>query len=377
MSSNSDSRGPAVVITSIFFTVFSLLFVFMRLVARLGFLKNPGRDEIAIVISSLSSIALLVATLLQVKYGLGKHFENLTPDEFEKVLKCLWVAIICYNISLSATKISIILQYMRVFVGRRIQLVCWIVLGIVIAYFIQAILTAIWTCVPISAFWNLSEEGNCINKKFLWFFNAAFNILTDLIIITLPMPALSTLRLPLRQKIGLMGVFALGGFVCLVSVLRLHALYIVSISTDITYDNVDAAIWSIIEVNVGIICASLPTIKPLISCLFPGLLGSTRSRQGTYHNQANRHASPFASQDPFTSLSNAPGRLADQEGGHKTITRVEAGERSEPELAKSIAHGEDGKDIFVMTSMTQDVETKLSRNGSETGSEKDLIFQYN
>jgi hypothetical protein len=100
---------------------------------------------------------------------------------------------------------------MRVFVGNKIRLACWIVLSIVIAYFIQGIITAIWTCVPISAFWNLNEEGKCINKKFLWFFNASFNILTDLMIITLPMPALSSLRLPLRQKIGLMVVFALGG----------------------------------------------------------------------------------------------------------------------------------------------------------------------
>jgi len=37
------------------------------------------------------------------------------------------------------------------------------------------------------------------------------NIVTDLTILVLPMPVLSTLRLPLKQKVGLMFVFAMGG----------------------------------------------------------------------------------------------------------------------------------------------------------------------
>lgn len=41
-------------------------------------------------------------------------------------------------------------------------------------------------------------------------------------------------------------------------------------------NNYGAAIWSAIESNVGVVCASLPTFKPLIDRLFPRLLGRTR-----------------------------------------------------------------------------------------------------
>lgn len=41
-----------------------------------------------------------------------------------------------------------------------------------------------------------------------------------------------------------------------------------------------AAAWSSIEVNVAIICACLPTLKPLIIRIFPSLLGSTRKGPG-------------------------------------------------------------------------------------------------
>lgn len=59
-------------------------------------------------------------------------------------------------------------------------------------------------------------------------------------------------------------------------ILRLHSLYVASISTDLTYDNVFAATWSAAELNVGIICACMPAIRPAINRMFPRLLASTQ-----------------------------------------------------------------------------------------------------
>lgn len=46
-------------------------------------------------------------------------------------------------------------------------------------------------------------------------------------------------------------------------------MYIVSISKDITWDNPGTATWSTMELNIGIICASLPTLRALLSKMFP------------------------------------------------------------------------------------------------------------
>ena len=43
-----------------------------------------------------------------------------------------------------------------------------------------------------------------------------------------------------------------------------------------TDDNYGAAIWSSIECNVGVVCASLPSFKTLIDRWFPNLLGQVR-----------------------------------------------------------------------------------------------------
>jgi len=63
---------------------------------------------------------------------------------------------------------------------------------------------------------------------------------------------------------------------CITSILRLHSLYIASVSTDLTYDNVGAATWSSVELNVGIMCACIPAMRPVINLIFPRLLSSTR-----------------------------------------------------------------------------------------------------
>jgi hypothetical protein len=74
---------------------------------------------------------------------------------------------------------------------------------------------------------------------------------------------------------------------CITSILRLHSLYVIAHSTDVTWDNVGAATWSSVELNVGIICACLPTIKPVLSHFFPRLLQSRQ--RDTIELRADRY----------------------------------------------------------------------------------------
>jgi len=46
-------------------------------------------------------------------------------------------------------------------------------------------------------------------------------------------------------------------------------------------DHLDIATWSNIEVNVGIICACMPTMRLILVRLFPVVMGSTIQRYGS------------------------------------------------------------------------------------------------
>ncbi|TVY80510.1 Satratoxin biosynthesis SC1 cluster protein, partial [Lachnellula suecica] len=311
--------------TTIVFTALATAAVGLRLVSRVFCLTNPGGDELAI------SGAL-------VKYGLGHHADTLDESDFEGTLKWLWVSVLFYNLSLTLSKLSLVVQYLRIF----------------------TLFTTIFLCVPVNAFWKMNKAGaRCINLTFLWFFNAATNILTDVVIILLPLPAIMALKLSTKQKIGLMIIFMLGIFGCLVSILRLRSIYTTSHSKDVPWDGVGSAIWSNIEVNVVIICASLPTIKPLVSKIFPRLLSSTKS--------TGLSGTARTSRSGFGNTSKSI-QLHDFDLPPATETTIEA-RRTSKDLGNSRRKSNSGDTITVTISVLHEMESK------ENESERNLIFQ--
>ncbi|KAL1862400.1 hypothetical protein Plec18167_005795 [Paecilomyces lecythidis] len=219
-------------------------------------------------------------------------------------MKCFWASVPIYQTSLISTKASILFQYRRVFPTQKMRIICNAMIAVLATYGTWTVLTAWLNCVPVAKFWDPSIPGHCLSKEGLWFSNSGMHILTDIIILILPMPVLKSLQLPRRQKWALMGVFALGSFVTVTSILRLQSLYVISKSKDQTYDNVGAATWSAVECNVAIICASLPSLRPFISRIFPRLfsgISSSRTRDTrtrTHGPFSNINASAIGGGDP-------------------------------------------------------------------------------
>jgi hypothetical protein len=52
-------------------------------------------------------------------------------------------------------------------------------------------------------------------------------------------------------------------------------------------DNFDILKWSTIEINVGIACACMPTIRLMLQHFFPGIMGTTVQRS-TMGNSSSR-----------------------------------------------------------------------------------------
>lgn len=217
--------------------------------------------------------------------------------------KAFWASVWMYNLSLTVTKISILVQYLRLFPTRRFRIVCYVVLGIVTAYGVWTLFGNIFICTPVEFFWNKSlPNGSCLNQFTVWFTNAGVNIVQDFVILVLPMPVLRSLSIPKGQKRALMVVFALGGFVCLISIVRLQSLVRISNSLDPTFDNPPAATFSAVEANVGIICACLPYMRPLLSTMFPTYFPETASRyvRPDDEERTSHIRQPSASIQPFT-----------------------------------------------------------------------------
>ncbi|KAF2186516.1 hypothetical protein K469DRAFT_738399 [Zopfia rhizophila CBS 207.26] len=254
-------RGCGAIVTSGIFVGLATITVLLRLWTRFFIVRCPGIEDCFI-------------TLAMVEYGMGQHIWTLTPKDMTNSLKAFWASLIVYYLSLGLTKTSIILQYRRVFTTKKFHIACWMVMAAVVVYTVWTVFGSIFACVPVRAFWT-REPASCINQFAMWFTNAAINILTDFVIIVLPMPVIKNLKLAKRQKQALMCIFAVGGFVCVVSILRLQSLVAISNSEDPTFDNPPAATWSSVETNVGIICSCLPCLRPLLAKCLPDVFSSS------------------------------------------------------------------------------------------------------
>ena len=94
----------------------------------------------------------------------------------------------------------------------------------------------------------------------------AFNILTDALFATMPIPLIWQLQLNLRTKVSLIVVLSLGWFACAASIIKTIQQYNVLTTPDWTvHDSFN--VWSYIELTIGIIAASLPCLKPLFNWL--------------------------------------------------------------------------------------------------------------
>lgn len=70
--------------------------------------------------------------------------------------------------------------------------------------------------------------------------------------------------------------------VTVVSILRLRALVTFATSDNPTFDNFETMIWSTLELNVGIICACMPSMRQILARIFPRVFGGEQSRQRYY-----------------------------------------------------------------------------------------------
>ena len=81
-----------------------------------------------------------------------------------------------------------------------------------IAWWISLMFTVVFSCKPIQFFWDKSiPGGTCLNENVVAYGTTGVNIVTDLIVLCLPIPWLWNLQMPLSRKLNVIGIFILGG----------------------------------------------------------------------------------------------------------------------------------------------------------------------
>ncbi|KAJ5624159.1 hypothetical protein N7510_000468 [Penicillium lagena] len=281
------------------FTCLATFVVAVRLWTRFRLVKSPGWDDMLILAAMILSLVFYAFIMVERHYGMGHVMKDLSEEQKARMMQFLWLSIPFYNASLIFSKLSALVLYTRIFRNRTFRLVVKIFAGCLIVAGLWMVVSAFVFCIPIHDFWSLSRKvrrAHCLRADIVWFTNAGIQIVTDLVILVLPMPLISKLQLPTQQKTGIMLVFSLGVFVVATSSVRLYELRQMTHNNDYTKTNARAAIWSSLEANVSIICACLPPLYPLFSrvfsfCFRPQPLNSSSK---TYQNSNAKNPTPVS-----------------------------------------------------------------------------------
>ncbi|KAL8938384.1 MAG: hypothetical protein Q9211_003233 [Gyalolechia sp. 1 TL-2023] len=108
------------------------------------------------------------------------------------------------------------------------------------------------------------KDQSCGPKlKTLGLATSAINVVDDFYILLIPLTAISNLQLPPKKKLGLLAIFFTGFLACLCSIISLYFRVVLNRENDDVWNAVPVIVLGIIEFDIGIICACLPTLPAL------------------------------------------------------------------------------------------------------------------
>ena len=290
---NFRGRSEAVLAVTLVFAVLCTIFTSLRMVSRAYVVKKVTLDDYLIVVAWVLAIGISSAICYGCAWGLGRHEKNV-PDEWQvQLLKANYIFSVLYQPALMATKTSILAFYLTL--PTSSQIFKWSSIGTLVVVNVGGLglgLFTVFQCLPVHAAWlyPAPQSASCTDVITIYLSSTPLNIITDLAILFLPMPILTGMRLPKKQKIILIITFSFGAFVAAVDVVRIVYLQSAartrlreivtpgshvgqeSQQTDFSWYAAFSFMWSAIEVNIGIMCACVPGLKPLVSRLAPRLL---------------------------------------------------------------------------------------------------------
>ncbi|OJD25646.1 hypothetical protein ACJ73_02982 [Blastomyces percursus] len=256
---------------AIAFSIIPTLGVSLRILARHVARRSLDASDYCIIVACIFAVALesvSITGVIQCGIGYGHTIQVIQeygPEPVTKLLKLLIPLQFLWVLSLSFCKVSILLLYSRVF---PVAPVIWIGRGTMVfiaAWAIATIVAGCTICRPFAFNWDQSiPGGKCGDQVLSFTITGVFNLVTDVLVLCLPLPYLAKLQMQLYKKVVLIGVFSIGLLTCVVSAVRIHALSSMDFE-DITFSIPPANIFSGLEPSVAVTLSCIPLLRPLLN----------------------------------------------------------------------------------------------------------------
>ncbi|KAJ9205646.1 hypothetical protein DTO027B5_3342 [Paecilomyces variotii] len=242
MSHKDDDRRAGIVASISIMLVVAYGAVILRVVARRIGRVPLKMDDWMIMVGLFLTTCFAIGCFLSVALGMGRH--AIMVKQPTRMAKQILTNEVFYTPTSTTVKFSILLFYRRLFPLQNGF--NWTLLGVAVSTLGS----------------SSSSDAKCDNYSPALLLFAIVNASTDVFILCIPLPILWKLRVSATRRKQLIGIFLLGGLVCVVSICRVG--YVIQVTlTDPSWDDVNTVILSAVENCAGVLSACLPTTLPI------------------------------------------------------------------------------------------------------------------
>ncbi|VUC37417.1 unnamed protein product [Clonostachys rosea] len=267
----SDFSRPLSSVQLATIIVFSVTYFFataslaIRYVTSVAVVRALEPDVVLITLAWGCSMGYFISVCFAMKYGWGSDAWDISINDLTGYYNYLLPTTLTYMWSPTLSKLSILSVLWRISSVQHFRLGVYIVSGMLLIYTITFTGLLSGPCNPKNV-----GGGTCLNN--LAISQVVLNISTDLAIIILPIPTLYMLQMPFRKKVVAGAIMSLGSAVLLASVARAPYVKIMATDPNFSRRQAEAGVWSLVELNLGILCSNLMRMKPFLRAYLPKLL---------------------------------------------------------------------------------------------------------
>ncbi|KAK6825592.1 hypothetical protein PG987_013086 [Apiospora arundinis] len=236
-------------------------FLGQRMYTKLAHSNGLRLDDGLLILAWITSV--IVQGLIASTYAsgvAGVHAWEVSLDKYQSHQLTTYVTTLFYVLCAVLAKLSLSVYYLRLSPSIWYRRSVCAVINLLVVYSFILACALIFSCSPISKVWHTDVPGACLDRSALYTAVAVMDILTNAILLVLPIPMVYGLPMPIKRRVCAAGIFAIGLLAIITSLILCAYLPKLAKSEDQTWAMVSSNLWISIEVNLFVICPAMLTL---------------------------------------------------------------------------------------------------------------------
>ncbi|CRG88435.1 hypothetical protein PISL3812_05465 [Talaromyces islandicus] len=272
-------------------------FTGLRMALRFTYRKGGFQTEdVLVMLSWVFFIALAVMYIVVTPplyrvdkaIGTGALYPTMEEDAL-LMIKIFFANTMVFWVVLWSVKLSLLFLYRRLFEGLPGQMRWWWgVFLFTVVTLIGCIISNFTSCQNMHAWFTpglCSTHRDITAQLASLYFSFAVDVLTDIMIMLLPLKLIWILRLPLSQKFAIGTLFSIG-IICVVMAIVRTVQIGSQAKSDSTPSSSWLAFWGMIEAGIAVVIGTLPVLAIFFRSQHASRRGYNTSNQYHYQNES-------------------------------------------------------------------------------------------